>query len=374
MIRILHIVHALTKSGGLSNFIMNYYREIDKSLIQFDFVFFVDVEDSFIEEIESLGGRTYRFTTPSFKNFSFKSEANHFFKEHKNEYCAIHCHALFAAAIYGPIAKKNGIDNIIIHAHSIGYGKGFLRKIRNYYLIKKGCHISNIKLACSLSAAEFMFGKKQTLSGKIQIIPNAIKISKYLFDDVIRNKIRNELRIPSDAFVLGHVGGFTPVKNHVYIIDIFNEVVLKRPNSYLLLLGGSGLASGSTLPLIEKKIKAFNLSNRVILAGVKTNVNDYLMAMDSFVFPSLFEGFGLALVEAQASGLNAYASTNVPKETQCCNLAHYLDLNKGASFWANEIMNGQTINRKGSAKYMGKFDIDGQKSVLESVYLGMIKR
>ena len=374
MIRILHFVHALTKSGGLSNFIMNYYREIDRNLIQFDFVYFVDVKDSFIEEIESLGGRVFKFTTPSIKNSSYKSEANSFFKEHKDEYAAIHCHALFSAAIYGPIAKKNGINNIIIHAHSFGYGKGFFRKVRNFYLIKKGCRTSNIKLACSLRAAEFMFGKKSVSRGEVQIVPNAIKTDKYAFNKLTRSKIRNELNIDPDAFVLGHVGGFSPVKNHSFIIDVFSSIASEHPNSYLVLIGASGVASGSTLQMIKDKVEELGLSEKVIFTGVKTNVNEYMMAMDAFIFPSLFEGFGLVLVEAQASGLNSYASTNVPKDAKCCDLVHYLELEKGPLFWANEIMKGHTINREESIKYMEKYDIGKQKAVLESIYLKTLKK
>lgn len=370
MIRILHIVHALTRGGGLSNFVMNYYRQIDKSKVQFDFIYFREVESDFKDEIESLGGRYFKFTEPSL-DFSYKRECEAFFKEHEGEYSAIHCHALFAAAVYGRIAKKYGVKSIIAHAHNVGYGKGFLRQVRNFYFIKRANVSSDIKLACSEDAARFMFGEKALKSGKVRVISNAIDCKKYYFDENIRAEAKKELGLTNE-FVIGHVGGFAKQKNHMFLIDVFNEICKKRPDSKLLLMGADGVASGSTKPQVLEKIKEYGLENNVKFLGVRKDVNRVMMALDYFVFPSVFEGFGIVLVEAQASGLPCIASTTVPLEARCTELVKYFSLEDGAKVWAEEILSEKKdTDRRIDEEQLSKFNIVEQKSILEKIYLDM---
>lgn len=367
MVRVLHFVHALTRSGGLSNFIMNYYRQIDRSKIQFDFVYFREVESDFKDEIASLGGRCFKFTEPSF-NLSYKRECEEFFEAHKGEYSAIHCHALFAAAFYGVIAKKYGISNVIVHSHSNSYGNGFLRKARNFYLIKRACSIATQRLACSEDAARFMFGSRALKKGKVQVISNAIDCKKYFFDESIRAEVKKELGL-TDEFVVGHVGGFAPWKNHLFLIDVFNEIHKKRPDSVLLLIGADGVASGSTKKDIIRKVNELGFEDKVMFLGVRNDINRLMMAMDYFVLPSTIEGFGLVLVEAQASGLAALASANVPTEAKCTDLVSYLPLEDGAEKWAREILKEKDNNRKIDSTMLDKYDIEKQKKVLEGIYL-----
>lgn len=366
MIRILHFVHALTRGGGLTTLIMNYYRQIDRSKIQFDFVYFKEVESDFKDEITSLGGKFYKFTEPSF-DFSYKKECEKFFEEHKGEYSAIHCHVLFSAAFYGGIAKKYGIKNIIVHSHSASYGSGLLRKARNYYFVKKADHIATHRLACSDDAARFMFGNK----GNAKVISNAIDCAKYLFDENIRKEVREELNVTNE-FVIGHVGGFVPLKNHTFLVDVFNEIVKKRPESALLLIGGEGTAVASTKEYIEEKVKILGLQDKVKFLGIRSDVNRLMMAMDFFVLPSTVEGFGLVLVEAQASGLYSLASTNVPEEAKCSELVSYLPLEAGAGAWADEILSAN-INgeRLVDASLYNRFNIEKQKTILENLYMDM---
>ena len=160
MIRILHVVHALTRGGGLCNFIMNYYRNMDRSKIQFDFIYFKEAENDFKEEISQLGGRYFRWHEPGL-NFAFQKEAEKFFAEHANVYTAMHCHALFALPAYGRIARKYGVRHIIAHSHSVSYGEhGFVRKVRNYCFVRCCRLFADERLACSENAAQFMFGKR----------------------------------------------------------------------------------------------------------------------------------------------------------------------------------------------------------------------
>ena len=372
MKRILHIVHVLSRGGGLTNFIMNYYRQIDRTAIQFDFIYFKEVDADFKDEISLLGGKYYKFEEPSLAGDNSLKDAHAFFGSHQNIYNAVHCHVLYAAAIYGPIARKYGVENVIQHSHSIGYGKGLLRTFRNYLLVKRGVSVADHYLACSLDSAKFMFGKKAVEKGEVEIIPNAIDMDKYLFDVNIRQEIRNELSIPEDAFVLAHVGGFVKSKNHDFIVRVFYKIQAIYPNAFLLLIGGEGTV-GSTLSEIKDQIENMGIKDKVMLLGIRTDVNHLLMASDSFIFPSIFEGFGIVAIEAQATGLPIFVSENIPNDIKCTELVETLSLQQDPSIWAKEILDkGKLkINRSDYAEKIPNFDISIQKTKLESFYLSL---
>jgi len=370
VIKVLHIVHALTRGGGLCNFIMNYYRTIDRTRIQFDFLYFKEVEDDFKDEITQLGGKYYKMSEPS-TNPSFIKEREDFFRKHKGDYTAIHCHVLFAAAIFAKTAKKYGVENIIVHSHSTGYGIGFLRKIRNYYLVKQARRLATCRLACSEESAIFMFGKKAVYKGTVAVIRNAIDCNKYIFDEKIRHAVREDLGI-KEYFVVGHVGGFVPLKNHLFLIDVFKEICKIIPDSVLILVGGEGTASGSTKSDVMYKVEKLGLTDKVKFLGIRKDVNRLMMAMDVFVFPSVFEGFGLVMVEAQTTGLPSFASTSVPNAVKCTDLAYFLPLSAGPKEWAATILqNNSNQHRRMDISGFEAYDIRKQKEILENIYLEM---
>ena len=371
MIRVLHIVHALTRGGGLSNFVMNYYRNIDRDKIQFDFVYFRDASATFDEEIKMLGGRVYKWKEPDVKGKYIRS-VEKFFDDHRGEYTAIHCHALFAVAAYSGIAKKHGVKNIIAHSHNVGYGKnGVVRKLRNCAFVLACRYYSTHKLACSENAAIFMFGNKAYINNKIVIIPNAVNCQQFFFDLSVRNKTREELGI-GDEFIVGHVGGFAKQKNHRFLIELFKKYLSINPNAKLLLVGGDGIASGSTLPEIKDYVSKIGISDRVIFTGIRSDVNSLMMAMDIFVFPSTFEGFGLVLVEAQSSGLFCLASDNIPKDAKCTENVTFLSLND-MDLWVESITNHSTYERMVQPEWFDKYNIVKNAKILESFYLNLEK-
>lgn len=367
MIRILHIVHVLTNGGGLSNFIMNYYRNIDRTKIQFDFIYFKETEDDFKEEITSLGGRYFKFPEPT--NGDFIKVREKFFDEYAHEYTAIHCHVLFAAAFFADSARKHGIKHVIAHSHSTEYGNGIVRKLRNRMLIKAAKNKSDIALACSASAGDFMFGKGAVEKGKVTVIPNAIDCSKYLFNESSRNEIRNELGI-NDKFVIGNVGGFVPLKNHDFLIDVFKIIHEKCPNSVLLLAGGEGTTVNTKQKIIDK-VHTVGLDDSVKFLGIRRDVDRIMSALDVFVMPSLFEGFGFVLLEAQLSGLVCIASTAVPTAAKCTDKVNYIDLDKGAEYWAEEILGYKDgiENRTVNISDFDAYNLDKQKKILTDIYL-----
>ena len=369
MIRILHIVHSLTRGGGLSNFVMNYYRNIDRAEIQFDFVYFKESEKDFKDEIVSLGGKYYKWNEPRLDR-KYIREADDFFKNHSGEYKAIHCHALFAVAAYGRIAKKNGVPFVIAHAHSFSYGTdGIFRMFRNWIFVLCCRYQSDLKLACSDKAAQFMFGAKQFREGKIRIISNAIDCRKYLFNETARKQVRKEFKIPEDWFVIGHIGGFAAQKNHEFLVSFFYKFQQIHPNSCLFLIGGEGIASGTTMAKIKKIVSMLSLEEKVIFTGLRTDVYRLLSCMDIFVFPSLVEGFGIALVEAQSNGLKCLASSNVPAFAKCTDNVSYLDLDDEES-WLNSI-DVQEYDRTICIKDFHRFDIDYQSDNLQKLYLSL---
>ena len=368
--RILHVVHAITRGGGLSNVVMNYYRHIDREKVQFDFLYFREVENDFKDEIESLGGRCFYMSEPSL-SLSFFKERESFFKGHQGEWQILHCHALFAVSVFAKTAKKYGVKSVAAHSHSLGYGTGnIIKNIRNFAFVLQAKKLSDIHLACSNDSAQFMFGKTEIDSGGVTIINNAINCADFLFNRDARSRIRENLSMDHKTILMGHVGGFAYLKNHTFLLDIFSEFQKRHQNAILLLVGGEGIAAGSTKKAVLEKVKQADIEDRVIFAGLRKDVNDLLSAMDIFVFPSLFEGLGLALIEAQAAGLQCFASEVVPKEVKITDNLTFLPLEAGAQEWATNIISSYDKNRSREVnlKLFEKYDITITQKELLNIY------
>lgn len=229
-IKVLHIVPNM-QAGGLETFIMNLMRNIDRSKIQFDFLVHYQSRKFYDDEIEKLGGKIYRFSLREDNNlFHYLYHLNKFFKEHQ-EYKIIHCHMESIGFLIFFIAKCHGIKVRIAHSHTINTENNLKGKIK-YLLSKLIKYTSTDNLACSKQAGEYLFHDKP-----YQIIPNAIDLSKFSFDQNKRNQIREELKIEQSALVVGHIGRFNLAKNHTKLLDIFFEYQLTNSNSYLLLVG-----------------------------------------------------------------------------------------------------------------------------------------
>lgn len=307
MIRVLHVVHALTRGGGLANVVMNYYRFVDRTKVQFDFLYFVDVENNFIDEITEMGGRCYKLNSPDLSRKSHK-ERESFFKEHEGEWQILHCHALFAVSVFSKVAKKHGCKYVVAHSHSTNYGNGLLKKARNFLFIKQAKYLSDGHIACSEMAGDFMFGKSGYL-----FLKNAVNVEKFKFNKENRIEMRKALGA-EDKFIIGHVGGLTKQKNQRKLIELVAALKDKIPNILLLLVGGDGIASGSTRLELEQLISELNLENEVRLLGPRKDVDVLLSAFDLYAMPSWYEGFPVSCVEAQVNGLPCVFSDNITSE------------------------------------------------------------
>lgn len=364
MKRVLHVIDSLSCGSGMMSFIMNYYRIIDKNTIQFDFLYFLDSEVSFESEILSLGGKCYKISKPSL-NISFFRDISNFLKNNSSNYIAIHCHPIFSSSYISIFKKRYNIEHIIQHSHTSQYSSHTFGKIRNKFLLSLADHNITEYAACSPEAL-LLFSKKSINKKKSVIIPNSIDYNIFKYSQTKRNYIRNMYSISSETIVLGHVGRFSKEKNHKLLIDIFKEYHKNNPQSILLLVGDGPLKK-EIIAMIRKNA----LEKSIILVGRVNNVEDYYSAMDIFIFPSLFEGFGLSTIEAQVNGLLCIVSRNVPKCTKitnkifyCDNINEYLDIINKYSLYTNR--NKIEVNKS--------YDLNNNVKNLEKFYLNLDKK
>jgi len=363
LIRVLQVVTIMNRNG-LETMLMNYYRHIDRSQVQFDFIVHRSERGAYDDEIESLGGKIYRMPPihPKYL-FSYLNQLNIFFKEHK-EYRIVHSHLDVLSTFVLRAAKKYGVPVRISHSHNTSFSDKGLRRL--FKLYSKSCLNRQCThyFACSEVAGRFQFGDEIVDSGRLTVLKNAIDTAKFRFDEAIRNKIRVSLGL-KDEFVVGHVGRFCEQKNHDFLIDIFNEVHKRKPNSLLLLIGDGPLRSS-----IELKAEKLRLSSCVRFLGVKENVNEYMMAIDVFVLPSLYEGLGIVAVEAQAAGLPVVVSSAVPTDVKLTNNVSFIGLKEVASVWAKRVLSGSLIARDYSANNIVKlsYDIEANAEWLQYFY------
>ncbi len=330
-IRVLQVLAGMNR-GGAETFIMNVYRNIDRTKMQFDFVLFRKEECDYNEEIRKLGGKIYWIPRYNGRNhFNYKKAWHTFFKEHP-EYKIIHGHVRSTASIYLKIANKHSLTTIA-HSHSTSSrGSRAEQLFKNIIQFPIRYTADNL-FSCSDEAGEWLFGTRSIKKENYRIVKNAIDTEEFKYNMIRRNEIRKQLAI-QDKFVIGHIGTFTTPKNHTFLIDIFEAVYKQNCEAVLLLVGDGALRSS-----IEKKIEELGLSDAVKLIGIRSDIPDLVQAMDVFVFPSLFEGLPVTVIEAQASGLPCIISDTITTEVKITNSIKSLPLKEKPDFWSHEILN-----------------------------------
>ena len=320
--------------SGVASFLMNYYRHIDREKIQFDFLSCSLLEDNYSLEIQRLGGIVYN--APSYKKNLFKYI--NFVRDVivNGTYDIIHCHQFLLSVISLSIARKNGVKTRIIHSHN-NFISSKWKKLLVYLFRKFWPLFATDFFACSEGAANFLFGKKC----KYKIFNNAIEPERFIFNNTVRSSVRNDLCLPENAFVIGYVSRFDKQKNHLFLIDVFQHIIRKNINAYLLLVG-----TGILQDKVKKYVTDLNISNNILFYGISKKVHELYSVMDVFVFPSLFEGLGIVGIEAQCAGLPVIASLNIPKEMQITPLVCWLDLKSGAEKWAEKALEYSTLKER----------------------------
>lgn len=358
MIKVLHS-ELQANIGGIESFLLNLTKSIDMTNIHFDML--MRGNNQFLEdELKKLGVTIYKVPTNPIQYYRFVKDLLK-----TNNYNFVHVHKNSAANIVLPLmVKKYTNSKLIVHSHNTNPSGGsksavILHKLNRNKLIE----LSDYRLACSDTAAEWMYGKDYK-DKQVKIIKNGIIAKNYLYDPKVRKMMRKQLELEG-KFVIGHVGAFREQKNHKFLIDIFSKINI--PNAELVLVGDGPLKGK-----IEDQVKSLKIENKVKFLGSRNDVNNILQAFDIFVMPSLWEGLGIAAIEAQASGLPTLVSPNFPKETKISDLIAYLSLNQPEK-WIDYIQNWfDTCHvRKSSLQEINNSGYDMQLSsqIIREIYL-----
>ena len=355
--------------GGVEAVIMNYYRHINRKKIQFDFICDMDSTDIPYEEIEALGGKVI-LIPPYQKPFNYHFKLKKVLKE--GQYKIVHSHIntmslfpLFAAFCVGVKVR-------IIHSHSTTNKAEIVKNIMKQILRPLSKIFATNYMCCSELAGRWLFGNKTYEKGQVFLLNNAIELDQFKYDEKVRKEKREELSIPDETLVLGHIGRFVAQKNHSFLIDIFSEIHKKNPKS-LLLLAGQG-------PLEEKiraKVNSMNLTDSVRFLGQRNDANQLYQAIDVFVLPSLYEGLPVVGVEAQAAGLLCIFSNAMTKETKVLDSTVFISLSNTPEKWASTlIVNSKKYNRKDTKKEITNngFNIKNEAIKLEEKYKELLNK
>lgn len=344
--RILQIVSTLNR-GGTETMIMNHYRKIDKSMMQFDFLVHGNIKGDYEDEILESGGKIFR--APLIRPWTYPKYfkwLDAFFKEHANDFHAVHGHIQENTGFALHFAKKHGIQRRIASSHVAPQKKDYkfiFRKFASFFLKKS----LTGALACGTNAGKALFGDLP-----FEIFRNAINTDDFSFNPETRKHLRNQLNLSDNCFVIGHVGRFDYAKNQGFIIDCFNELYKKQNDAVLILIG-----NGSTFDSLSEKIKMMESKNNIFLLGKQTNINEWIQVFDLFIMPSIYEGLPVSVVEAQAAGLPCILSDTIDRECDITGNVKFLSLQTPLSEWCQEIINFQDFNR-----------LDVRKKIIDNGY------
>lgn len=339
--RVLHVLMALDQ-GGIENMIMNLYRSIDRKSIQFDFALMEGRKSVFDEEVLEKGGRIFYFS---------KKKKNRFYSYYENltdifsmygPFSAVHSHCYFFSGFILMLAKAYGIKIRIAHAHDTYKGQKYNIYRNVYEFITRKCIsiFATKRFGCSEAACQYVFGKKSLKKDNVCVIKNAIDISKFKYSSEKREVMRRILGV-EERFVIGNVARMEDQKNPEFLLCLFKKVYEKDCSAVLLLVG-----DGTLREYIEGKILEYKLTGHVMLLGNRSDTADLLQAMDVFVFPSKYEGLGIAVIEAQAAALPCIISDAVPKEARIADSTTVLSLEDDLNLWIEKIMQCKQINRR----------------------------
>ncbi|WP_304533331.1 glycosyltransferase family 1 protein [Faecalibaculum rodentium] len=371
MIRVLEVFREPMANGGQESFLMNMYRNMDRTKVQLDFLtpFTCDNPD-LKAEIESMGGKVFTYDHPFGENNNavFKKSVQDFLSRHRYPIVHFHSGSTYALMEGAKLAHDTGVPVRVVHSHCGGF------KNLKYHVIKTLSIPWLLKyptdyLACSDLAAEWKFPKSVIRNHRYTVIRNAVDTDRFRLDPKLREKIRTGLGVDANTPVLGHVGRFSLQKNHSFLIDIFAAVHRKSPEAILLLAG-----AGELEPEIRDKVKALDLENSVKFLGLRKDIPVLMNAMDVFVLPSFFEGLPVVGVEAQATGLPVITSTGVARELPLKDLAQYIPLESSPDIWADAILHTadeSRVHRRNTTQEIAEagYEIKAAARAFEQFYL-----
>ncbi|WP_271766970.1 glycosyltransferase family 1 protein [Aquimarina algiphila] len=367
-------VFTIMNRGGAESMIMNYYRNIDRDKIQFDFLVHRKEKAAFDDEIESLGGKIYRMDpiNPFFPG-EYYNRLRTFFKEH-TEYAIVHSHLNTFSSFPLKIAREFKIPCRIAHAHTAFENiklRNFIpnkenltetvKKLIKFRLKKKVSTYATHRFSCGDKAGQWLFGE----NNDFYTMNNAIDTKKFIHNPETDKKYRKELNL-EDKVIIGHVGRLNNAKNHSYLLRIFANIIEERPDCVLVLVG-----NGELQQAIEQEIDDLGIQDRVKMLGVRSDIPELLQMMDVFVFPSFYEGLPVTLIEAQAAGLKILASDTITQEVKLTDDIEFVSIQKPTSFWVNKIFNALSYEKQDNSDKISEagYDIVSNTEKIQSFYL-----
>jgi glycosyltransferase involved in cell wall biosynthesis len=336
-IRILHVVGGMDR-GGAETWLMHILRNIDRDRFRMDFLAPADRHYDYTDELEALGSKIFScaLVEPS-RPWQYATNFKSILLEH-GPYDAIHVHVHHFSGYVLRLARQAGIPTRIIHSHidtsSIETQANWKRKLYTSLMTSWIAKNSTVGLATSRMAAADLLGAAWESDPRWRTLYCGIDLAPF-YDPIVSADVRAEFGIPTDALVIGHIGRFEPQKNHHFLIEIAAQIAKREPNMRLLLIG-----TGSLVPEIQAKVTQMGLADLTIFGGIRTDIPRLMKGlMDVFVFPSLYEGLGLVLVEAQAAGLPCVFADIVPEEADLVPpLIHRIPLTTSAAGWADVVL------------------------------------
>ena len=359
MKRLLCIVDSMN-IGGAETFLMKIFRVLDKNKYMIDFI--VSDNGFYDNEVRECGGKIYKIPMRT-KNligamFGIKKIVK------KNNYKVVLKLSSTPIATLDLLAAKLGGANLLAVRSCNAYAEeNIFYRILNTLLRPLFNRIVNIKIAPSKLAGEFTFGKKSVENGEVIFLNNAIDLNIFRYDSNHKKKLMEEFNIEKKT-VYGHIGRFSNQKNHKFLIEIFEKIYLKDPQSVLLLVGEGELKEN-----ILQEVKRRKLEKNVIFTGIRTDIPKILSVIDVFIFPSFYEGMPNTVIEAQAIGLNCIVSDTITKQANITGLVKYLSLNLEAEKWADECLKAEKIHKTTKEDFIKSgYSIDHTKDIFINLF------
>lgn len=342
---------------GITSVILNYIRGMNRDGLDFTFPVYGDTDPKLQEELRLLG-RTV--TLPNRKK-AVRDYAAQLYRMLGEGYDVLHVHGNSGTMVMEAVlAKLRGVKKVIVHTHSTSTDHPLVNAVMKYPMML----LAGERLACSKAAGDWLYGKHP-----YTVLNNAIDLEKYRFDPQKRESYREAFGVQDGEFLIGHIGHFTPVKNHPFLLEVFHTCYMRNPKAKLLLVG-----DGPDQAQVKQQAKALGIWDRVIFAGQRSDASSLYSAMDLFLLPSQWEGLSLVTIEAQANGLPALVSDGVPEDAGCTDRVFWKSLSDGSDAWAEEITKiaampcARTDDFTGSIRACG-FDIHKEAAALRNIYL-----
>ena len=347
-IRVLQVCAEPFAGGGQESYLMNMYRHVDRTRVQFDFYTpFANRMPQMQQEVQALGGRLWASHFPFGEDNRgyLRRGLSAFLEEHPYEIVHVHSGSVYALACAAKIARRSGARRVAVHSHCGGFANLQYRVARLWTRRALSVYPTDY-FACSHLAARWKFPPSVIRQGKYTVLKNAVDTAALRYDPVRREQTRRQLGL-TDGPIIGHVGRFSLQKNHRFLLQVFAALTELEPQAQLVLVGDGELLD-ETLEQVDK----LGLEQRVHYLGTRQDIPALMNAFDVLLLPSFFEGLPMVGVEAQAAGLPVVTSTGVTRELPLDDLATYLPLTDTAHQWARTVQRVLSIPRRDTTAEM----------------------